>query len=79
MPKSALTDVLEERMNQDDKWGVQDHDDATWLTVLMEEVGEAAQGMLHERFGGSARLRPELVQVAAVALAWLECIDRRQE
>ena len=43
----------------------------TWLHVLREEVAEA--------FAESdpARLRAELVQVAAVAIQWIEAIDRR--
>ncbi|WP_330349613.1 hypothetical protein [Streptomyces sp. NBC_00582] len=43
-----------------------------WLHILREEVAEA--------FAESApdRLRKELVQVAAVATAWIEAIDRRQ-
>lgn len=43
----------------------------TWRQVLDEEVQEA--------FAESdpARLRAELVQVAAVAVAWIESIDRR--
>jgi hypothetical protein len=42
-----------------------------WLHILREEVAEA--------FAESdpARLRAELVQVAAVATAWIEAIDRR--
>lgn len=42
-----------------------------WRYILLEEVLEA--------FAESdpARLRAELIQVAAVAIAWVECIDRR--
>jgi hypothetical protein len=42
-----------------------------WLHILREEVAEA--------FAESApdKLRAELVQVAAVAVAWVEAIDRR--
>ena len=43
----------------------------TWELVLWEEVAEA----LAET--DPARLREELIQVAAVAVAWAECIDRR--
>jgi hypothetical protein len=43
----------------------------TWTEILREEVYEA--------FAESdpARLRAELLQVAAVAVAWAEAIDRR--
>ena len=74
----GLRDVLAERGRQDAKWGEQDHDPFTYLTVLIEEVGEFAQAALHARFGGKAaeKLREEAVHSAAVALAIVECIDR---
>ena len=72
-------DIVEERRNQDKKWGEQNHDDYIWHAILTEEIGEVSQAILHDRFGGAAAgtVRTELVQVAAVALAWIECIDRR--
>lgn len=75
----AVDRVLAERAEQDGKWGEQNHDDEWWLAILTEEVGELAQAILHKRFGGSkgAYLDEELVQVAAVALAWIECRQRR--
>ena len=42
-----------------------------YLDILLEEVFEAAAE------SDPAKLRTELVQVAAVAVAWVECIDRR--
>ncbi|MFG3709503.1 hypothetical protein [Micromonospora sp. NPDC047730] len=44
----------------------------TWDAILSEEIAEA--------FAESdpAKLRAELIQVAAVAVAWVEAIDRRQ-
>lgn len=43
----------------------------TWLHVLAEEFAEAAEA------DSKANLRAELIQVAAVAIAWIEAIDRR--
>ncbi|GHH30037.1 NUDIX hydrolase [Streptomyces rubradiris] len=43
----------------------------TWADILTEEVAEAEA----ERV--PARLRAELIQVAAVAVAWIGAIDRR--
>lgn len=43
----------------------------TWSDVLAEEVAEANG----ER--DPAKLRAELVQIAAVSVAWIEAIDRR--
>lgn len=43
------------------------------LAVLTEEVGEVARALLDCE--SPERLRAELVQVAAVAVAWAEAID----
>ncbi|WP_231575129.1 hypothetical protein [Bacillus sp. B-jedd] len=43
--QSILADVKQERDRQDSKWGLQRHDYGTWLTILVEEVGEVAQAM----------------------------------
>jgi len=76
----ALVSVLAERQQQDVKWGEQNHDPFTYLAILVEEVGELAQAALHVRFGGrkSKSLREEAVHVAAVALAMVECLDRKK-
>lgn len=42
----------------------------TWALILEEETWEA----LAEE--DESKLREELIQVAAVATAWIECIDR---
>jgi hypothetical protein len=48
--------------------------EGTWADILVEEVAEAIEAaVLH----GDEGLRAELVQVAAVAACWVECIDRR--
>lgn len=75
----VLNDIMQERARQDEKWGEQNHKPPVWLTILMEEVGEASQAVLHEKFGGHAaeNLREEMVQVAAVAVAFIEYLDRR--
>jgi NTP pyrophosphatase (non-canonical NTP hydrolase) len=74
----ALRDVLLERARQDAKWGEQNHDPFCYLTVLVEEVGEFAKAALDARFGGpeAEHLRDEAVQMAAVALAIVELLDR---
>jgi hypothetical protein len=48
------------------------HGGGTWRYILAEEVAEA--------FAESdpAALRAELLQIAAVAAAWVEAIDRRE-
>jgi hypothetical protein len=44
----------------------------TWAHILTEEMMEAYAEK------DSTKLRTELIQVAAVATQWVECIDRRQ-
>ena len=63
-----------ERQQQIVRWGNQHHDDYTWLAILIEEIGESAQAALHDIFGGWAagNLCHELIQAAAVIVAWLE-------
>lgn len=47
----------------------------TWRRILDEEVAEA----YYEIGADQAKLRAELVQVAAVAAAWIEDIDSRKK
>lgn len=55
------------------------------MSALMEEVGEAATASMEERKTATPRdgkpssLRKELIQVAAVACAWVESIDVRAD
>jgi hypothetical protein len=95
---NVLVDVADERIRQDDKWGIQDHPDGTddtfavnrdvhtrlcndafsvgkgtWRHILSEEVFEAYAET------DVVKLRVELIQVAAVASAWVEAIDRRAQ
>lgn len=75
-----LGSILRERDAQDGKWGEQNHPPEWYLAILVEEVGELAQAIVqaqHEE-GDPKRIRRELVQVAAVALAMLECCDRNR-
>lgn len=81
----ALYLVERERQRQEDKWGPQRHGMPVWVTVLTEEVGEASQALLQlrsmpleepgERRAQLVSLQREVVQVAAVAVAWLEHIN----
>jgi NTP pyrophosphatase (non-canonical NTP hydrolase) len=80
----ALLDVGIERARQDEKWGSQSgNHDFEWMSILAEEIGEAAQATNEANFksgstpGDFTQLRAELVQVAAVAVAWIEAIDGR--
>ena len=81
-------EVEEERTRQDAKWGQQNHSPIEWIAILTEEVGEAAKEAVEMHFANAfpehytndaercARYRAELIQVAAVAVAMVESLDR---
>lgn len=75
---AVLENVGMERQRQDNKWGQQDHEVGIWLAILGEEFGEVAKEIAESqaRSLDVAHLREELVQTAAVAVAWVEAIDR---
>lgn len=77
----AVQRVVAERKRQDEQWGIQRHSWPEWITILTEEVGEAAQEACKEHFhpaGDLSRLKEELVQVAAVAVAMVEHIEEME-
>ncbi len=61
--------VIMERIRQGAKWGEQTHSGHTWVSVLAEEVGEAAQAINDNDI---PQAMDELVQVAAVCCAMWE-------
>lgn len=67
--KEILTLIEAERTKQEAKWGEQQHLHGTWTLILMEEIGEASEAMLK---GRQTEAVFELVQAAAVIVAWLE-------
>ena len=71
--KDAFNDLIQsERNAQDEKWGEQRHTDEKWLTILLEEIGEAAKAILEEN---DEALLVEVVQVAAVLENWVTSRD----
>lgn len=77
----AIVDqILDERLAQDEKWGEQNHNPVEWMSILMEEVGEASKEAIENHFNPDTtnldKYRCEMIQVAAVALAMIECLDR---
>lgn len=74
--KRAVDAVKAERERQNAKWGGGPGDcchpatpDRQRLAILAEEFGEVAKAILESDMDG---LEDELVQVAAVVMAWLE-------
>lgn len=84
----VLAEIVNERYKQDGQWGEQNHLPSYWMTILMEEVGEACKNALEAYpIGDPLRSkkealnmwRAEMIQVAAVAVAAVECYDRNKE
>lgn len=76
--ENAFIDVEEGRIRAHLKHGDQsiealDARDPRWLSILVEEVGEAAHELTYDASGD---LRAELVDVLTVATAWLAALDR---
>ena len=84
-----VRDIWQERLRQDDlkaagKFAHTCADielvNTDRLAVLVEEVGEVATAVMNMNGlafdEGKAALRKELVQVAAVCLAWLDGLDK---
>lgn len=76
-------EIHAERLRQEAKWGQQNHHPMLWLPILGEEVGEANKAALETYFNYKSEgaedytdYRTELVQVAAVAIAMIESLDR---
>jgi hypothetical protein len=69
----VLGRIKAERARQDAKWGAQaEHSPEKWLTILLEELGEAAAAALEDNLIGAHGFESELVQVAAIAIRALE-------
>ena len=68
-------DVLGERKRQDEKFGDQTYNsNELWNVIGVEEVGEVAKAS-YDR-DASSHLYAEIIQVAAVYVAWAESIQR---
>ena len=74
----SVGEVLDERARQDAKWGQQNHHALEWLAIIGEELGEANKAAAESHWRGEtwANYRTELIQVAAVAIAAVQSLDR---
>lgn len=75
--KRVLADVEFERDQQNEKWGGPDHDDQhgtrDWAAFITEHLGKALDAKR------PADCRRRMLQVAALACAAIETIDRQQD
>lgn len=69
----VVNDVENEVIRADKEWGDNNpHSHSEWLSLLVEEVGEAARE-LNEGLGGDVdddKLYTELIQIAAGVVSW---------
>lgn len=74
---AVLRDIVNERARQDGKWGGPEHDDqhsvATFVQLIEDYAGWAR---VMAGMDSMDKARRRLVQVAALAAAAVECIDR---
>lgn len=81
MRDDILAEINAARDDAESKHGRNWHNYPTWISLLAEELGEAAKEAHSAHFGGdyinkaSARLRAELLDVAQLAVALIEQID----
>lgn len=76
LPARILSDLGKERLRQIELYPDDQYlPDLDWLPILAEEFGEVAKAILEKKPG---EVRKELIEVAAVAIAWVEAIDGRE-
>ncbi len=75
-----LQQIKAERQRQDEEWGEQNHHPLFWVSIMGEEFGEMCKSLNEYMSEHGANhfddMKAEAVQVAAVAVAMLECFDR---
>lgn len=68
----TLQEINLERERQDRLFGNENrkHSDLKWLAIATEELGEIAQGINDSK--SDIAIEEEIIQVAAVCVAWLD-------
>lgn len=76
--RGILAEIVQERIRQDAKWGIQNHTPEKWYTILGEEFGEVGRALCEGNFDPAKKgnYHEEMVQLAAVCLEVLECWER---
>jgi hypothetical protein len=81
----VLADVVYERGQQDQQWGVSDHPPHIWALIVAKHAGKLADDALDFLASGGAdsdealaflSARERAIKIAAVCVAFAECIDR---
>ncbi len=74
--ETVLNEVGAERVHQDDKWGGPEHDDAHETTDFLDFIWRRTQLRLMQ-LTDSVFLRRIFIEIAALAVAAVESIDRK--
>lgn len=83
--EKVIQDILAERLRQDKKWGEQNHPPQFWTGILGEEYGKFCEAANETVFdngsdkGGYENMKREAIHVAAVAVGFLECLERNKD
>lgn len=75
----AVAQIFHQRLRNHERWGdlsieKRPPEYVGWLPTLGEEFGEVCETLVAE--GSRSQLRAELIDLAAVALMWIDSIDR---
>ncbi|MBD3191302.1 MAG: hypothetical protein GF308_11690 [Candidatus Heimdallarchaeota archaeon] len=74
--RKVFSQIDKERLFQDREYGFERRFTApAWYIILAEEIGEVAEAI---QGSSTEQLKEELIQSAAVIVAWLETIDREE-
>lgn len=78
--EALLPEVTRECKRQIKKFGNQSWTPLEWSVILGEEVGEVDKEVLENHFNGKSldNYREELIQVIAVAMSMVACLDRQR-
>jgi hypothetical protein len=75
--RRIFEELLDERFRQDEKFGIDWlQSDLLSFAILGEEFGEVAKEVVEQQ---RAKMRTELVQVAAVAVKWIHSLDESEK
>ncbi len=80
--KAVLKEISEERKSQYFIYGEQDFTPEMFFTILGEKFGKVSTAIkewrLEDKEGYKKNYREELIQLAAVAVQMVECLDRSE-
>lgn len=75
---SIVNEITDERARQDEKWGGPEHDDQHSTTEFCGFIQDyAAWARRMDQMNSPDKARRRLIQVAALAVAAVESIDRK--